>query len=246
MRPKDRFEIFKRDNFTCQYCGSSAPSVVLHIDHISPRSKGGEDSFLNLVTSCWECNIGKGNRVLSESAVVNKQVAQIEVEKARHNQAKEQLEMLLQWQRETQELASKSIACVEDILGLKLSKSDTAIVTAWGRKYGFRELASAVGTSAETYILKGKPPELAFEKVGAILYLRSKYRDQPEMIRMYKIRSLLSSRCYLSESKSSQVLFKLKAAFDRGASLEDLEFLALSASNYREFSVVLDKMPLEE
>ena len=34
-----RFEVFKRDNFKCQYCGSEAPRVVLHVDHINPASK---------------------------------------------------------------------------------------------------------------------------------------------------------------------------------------------------------------
>ena len=36
-----RFEVFKRDSFTCQYCGESAPNVILNVDHIYPVSKGG-------------------------------------------------------------------------------------------------------------------------------------------------------------------------------------------------------------
>lgn len=56
-----RFEVFKRDNFTCQYCGATPPAVVLHIDHITPVSKGGDNSKNNLVTSCDACNLGKSN-----------------------------------------------------------------------------------------------------------------------------------------------------------------------------------------
>jgi len=56
---KVRFEIFKRDNFACQYCGSTPPSVILEIDHIHPVSKGGTNSEDNLVTSCFDCNRGK-------------------------------------------------------------------------------------------------------------------------------------------------------------------------------------------
>ncbi len=57
-----RFKIFNRDNFTCQYCGRKPDEVVLEIDHIEPISKFihvkfGED---NLITSCRECNRGKG------------------------------------------------------------------------------------------------------------------------------------------------------------------------------------------
>lgn len=54
-----RFEVFKRDNFTCRYCGRKSPEVVLEADHIVPRSDGGSDDEMNLVTSCWECNRGK-------------------------------------------------------------------------------------------------------------------------------------------------------------------------------------------
>ena len=58
--PRLRFIVFKRDNFTCQYCGKKPPSVELHCDHVAPRSNGGEDTQENLITACDECNLGKG------------------------------------------------------------------------------------------------------------------------------------------------------------------------------------------
>ena len=62
-----RFEVFKRDNFTCQYCGRTAQDgAKLHADHITPKSKGGELNMDNLVTSCKECNLGKRDAVLTE------------------------------------------------------------------------------------------------------------------------------------------------------------------------------------
>jgi HNH endonuclease len=60
-----RFEVFKRDLFTCQYCGAHPPSVTLHVDHIKPRAEGGENDTDNLVTACDTCNLGKGARQLS-------------------------------------------------------------------------------------------------------------------------------------------------------------------------------------
>lgn len=63
---KLRFEIFKRDKFTCRYCGGKSPSVILEVDHIVPRSSGGNDDQMNLVTSCFSCNRGKSDRNLSE------------------------------------------------------------------------------------------------------------------------------------------------------------------------------------
>jgi len=59
-----RFDIFRRDNFTCQYCGRKSPDVILELDHIFPRSLGGKDSFDNYKTSCFECNRGKSNKVI--------------------------------------------------------------------------------------------------------------------------------------------------------------------------------------
>lgn len=61
-----RFEIFKRDSFTCRYCGRKSPAVVLEIDHVLAQAKGGNDDPMNLVTSCYDCNAGKSDRNLSE------------------------------------------------------------------------------------------------------------------------------------------------------------------------------------
>ena len=57
---KIRFEIFKRDGFKCVYCGKTPPGIILEIDHIEPKSEGGKDDINNFVTSCFDCNRGKG------------------------------------------------------------------------------------------------------------------------------------------------------------------------------------------
>lgn len=59
-----RFEVFKRDRFTCQYCGSTPPKVVLEVDHIEPVASGGTDDEGNLITACFDCNRGKAARDL--------------------------------------------------------------------------------------------------------------------------------------------------------------------------------------
>lgn len=63
---KLRFEVFKRDDFQCQYCGKSSPHIVLEIDHIIPKSEGGENNLENLTTSCFNCNRGKGKALLED------------------------------------------------------------------------------------------------------------------------------------------------------------------------------------
>lgn len=69
---KLRFEIFKRDNFTCQYCGEYAPNVILQIDHVIPVSKGGNNSIDNLKTACTKCNSGKHDVLLTERTNMKK------------------------------------------------------------------------------------------------------------------------------------------------------------------------------
>lgn len=61
MNLGSRFKILERDNFTCQYCGASAPEVKLEVDHIIPKVKGGEDISTNLITACIICNRGKSH-----------------------------------------------------------------------------------------------------------------------------------------------------------------------------------------
>jgi 5-methylcytosine-specific restriction endonuclease McrA len=60
-----KVEIFRRDNYTCQYCGIRAKGLT--IDHITPRYLGGDHSWENLVTACPECNRKKGGRTLKQA-----------------------------------------------------------------------------------------------------------------------------------------------------------------------------------
>lgn len=63
---KSRFEVFKRDGFTCQYCGAHPPAVILHVDHINPVANGGGNDMDNLITACDSCNQGKSDRLLAD------------------------------------------------------------------------------------------------------------------------------------------------------------------------------------
>lgn len=56
-----RFEILKRDNHTCRYCGASAPEATLTVDHVLPLALGGTDQPNNLVAACKDCNAGKSS-----------------------------------------------------------------------------------------------------------------------------------------------------------------------------------------
>lgn len=54
-----RFEILRRDNHTCRYCGAAPPDTTLTVDHVIPTTLGGTDEPTNLVAACRECNSGK-------------------------------------------------------------------------------------------------------------------------------------------------------------------------------------------
>ena len=59
--------LFARDGWQCVYCGSAGNRLTL--DHVVPRSRGGESSWENVVTSCAPCNLRKGDRLLKDSGL---------------------------------------------------------------------------------------------------------------------------------------------------------------------------------
>src|SRR4030042_1465108 len=83
---KRRFQILQRDDFTCQYCGRRSPEVPLEVDHIIPRSYGGSDKRTNLITSCRDCNLGKGGYPLETGSRWNEvlRITQLVREKEQH------------------------------------------------------------------------------------------------------------------------------------------------------------------
>ncbi|MCT7948333.1 HNH endonuclease [Ancylothrix sp. C2] len=63
--PLTRRNILHRDGHTCQYCGYTGDDLTL--DHVHPRSRGGPDTWENIVTACVRCNVKKGNRTPKEA-----------------------------------------------------------------------------------------------------------------------------------------------------------------------------------
>ena len=62
-----RLRIYMRDKFRCQYCGEKKGATELTLDHIMPRSRGGDNSPINVVTACIACNSRKSNRTPEEA-----------------------------------------------------------------------------------------------------------------------------------------------------------------------------------
>lgn len=137
LSKKIRFEVFKRDSFTCQYCGKKAPDVILHIDHMTPVKHNGQNDILNLITSCVSCNLGKGARELSDDSLVTIQRTQVEELQERKNQ----IEMMLEWKMGMASISeSEAEKCIEFFNSLwenrHLTESGERDVRLLARKYG--------------------------------------------------------------------------------------------------------------
>jgi hypothetical protein len=146
---KTRFEVFKRDSFTCQYCGRMAPDVVLEIDHIDPINNGGTNDIMNLITSCFDCNRGKGKRKLTAREEIKKQQEQLK----EINEKRTQLEMLLQWKKELDNFENEQVDKIEE----HFSKNTGYYFSEHGKnqckkaikKYGFEEVFESTKISIE-------------------------------------------------------------------------------------------------
>ena len=64
-----RRNLYRRDGFTCQYCGSQPGTELLSIDHVTPRSRGGRSTWENCVLACLDCNKRKANRTLEAAGL---------------------------------------------------------------------------------------------------------------------------------------------------------------------------------
>lgn len=199
-----RFEVFKRDSFTCQYCGRSAPDVVLEVDHIIPVAKGGDNNITNLITSCFDCNRGKRDKKLTETQIIK--ASKTELDKL--NERKEQLEMISKWRIDLlnieKEEAKKIIELVNTEININISLTDSGInnMIKLIKKYGFEEILESSVISFSKY-----DPEVAFKKISVIADIRKKDKENPNLKRIYYIRGILRNRFnYINENYAMQLL----------------------------------------
>lgn len=67
--PFSRRNLYKRDHYTCQYCGATPGGKELTIDHVIPRSRGGKSTWENCVLACVSCNHRKADRTVAEAGL---------------------------------------------------------------------------------------------------------------------------------------------------------------------------------
>jgi len=232
-----RFEVFKRDSFTCQYCGQAAPDVVLHIDHIAPVAGGGDNDILNLITSCESCNLGKGAKTLDDNSVIQKQRIQLQ----KLNQRREQLEMMLAWREGLAELDQSKVdafnSAFSKATGCFLSEHGKGKVRQWLKQNTIEVLLDALDDALVSYYQNGNDDldennrlaENAFNKVITVIRGKEKYADRPHMKDLFYIRGIVRNRCYCNDVKAIELL---EAGYEAGVPIDAMKQLALNAKSW--------------
>lgn len=176
---KTRFEIFKRDSFRCQYCGRGIDETILEVDHITPVAEGGSNDSINLITSCRDCNRGKGKRKLSNRAVAEKESKFLEEEKARL----EQSQMVIEWKKELMKQRETEVEFISDYIGsitdYELSEAGKRTIRKLINEYGFDEVCTSTEISFDRYYDGSDWTwNKAFKKIGGVLYNRRRDRGE--------------------------------------------------------------------
>ena len=175
---KKRFEVFKRDKFTCQYCGRKSPDVILEVDHIKPVAEGGNNGILNLITSCRDCNRGKGKTLLS----INEEVAKQQSRLQELAEKREQMKMLMEWRNELADFenaqAEKLSDYIQTISGYGCSEHGIRKLKDLLRQFSFHEVVDGIDLSFSRYYDDDEGSwALAFNKIGGVCYNRRKQGD---------------------------------------------------------------------
>lgn len=181
---KLRFEVFKRDSFKCQYCGKSAPDVILNVDHLDPVKNGGKNDILNLITSCFGCNNGKSANLLSDNSLLSKQKQQLD----ELNERREQLQMLIEWKTI---LSDKSFEIDSIIKFFNNTSNANVSVTDHGRKYfktllskySFEQILDSITTACNKY--SNLPPSEILDKISGVLDFTNASENDKCKMRIY-------------------------------------------------------------
>lgn len=236
MPKRLRFDVFKRDQFTCQYCGQKAPEVVLEIDHIVAVANGGENDILNLRTACKACNAGKSDRPLSVNATIDARRKQLE----EFEERRQQLEMMHEWHLSLIDIDHQQVKMAGDIWfrclgkqGAELNEEAATLLRKVIRKHGFDATCEALRIAANANANGGKPPTEMFWKIGSIIVTRQRCEQDPDLKRMYYIRAIVRNRC--SDMDNRECITLIKEARDAEVPLDWLEDGAKSSDTWDDF-----------
>lgn len=236
---KLRFEVFKRDKFTCQYCGAKAPDVVLHCDHVHPVAEGGKSDTLNLVAACQGCNSGKGRRLLDDSSVIERQRDQLEALEAR----REQLAMMLEWRNEFERVKTDTVQAIANQIasrgGFGVNENGKVTIRKWLKRFSFDEIVTAVDESFDSYMKwTGDEPNeaawnVAFGKIPGVCSIRRQMVEKPYLHKLIYVQGILRNR--LRDKWGKYISAMETMVVEWGADVELLEDAAKEAADWNDF-----------
>lgn len=154
---RTRFEVLKRDNHTCRYCGARASESELHVDHVVPKSLGGADTPDNLVAACKDCNAGKSSSNPDDATV------------------DEVNEHALLW-RDSIERAGRMLAATVT----EKAKVAKRFKTRWNNRFttSLGPLPPDFGATVHQFLTYGVPMELIDEAIDITAAKRMSDRDR--------------------------------------------------------------------
>lgn len=245
LSKKLRFEVFKRDGFRCQYCGASAPDVLLVVDHIHPVAAGGKNNILNLITACEPCNAGKGKRELGDNAVLEKQRDQLQ----QLSDRREQLEMMIAWKEGLTDLRALAVDRLADywtklVPKFGLNEMGRQELRKLAGRFDVSEIMEAMQIAADRYVelQDGKPTwasaEIAWKKVAGVCRMRDLEKSKPYIRDLFYVRGILKNRMWLP---TYGVIEVIESAHVAGSSIAEIKALACNARNWSDFQEDLRK-----
>lgn len=229
-----RFEVFKRDSFTCQYCGKPAPEVILNCDHIIAVANGGDNSITNLVTSCVACNSGKSAVPLSDESAVAKQKRQLD----ELSERRRQLDMMMQWKMEVLDMkcteVSHAIAYFEKRFSVSVSSTGRPVIEKVVKRFGITETIEAIDKAFKAY----DDPNKAFDKLGGICNVSRKCAEDPVYEIVCRVAGTMRYRGFYIQWRTMEALVRLGVS--AGMNPELIRDLVSKAKHWTEWQELMN------
>lgn len=255
ITPKVRFEVFKRDKFKCQYCGRASPDVLLRVDHIEPVAKGGTNEITNLITSCHDCNSGKGATRLDENTMLDKMRVQIEALQER----RDQLKLMMDWKRGLDRLNNDVL---DEVVTFLEERIDPVTLSDEGRrglgrllkKYSVTTVLDGILMAVERWAIRDKEgnttqesAQAVYSKIQGCCFLAECGPNEREA---RYVRAIIKNRfsdkltnwtpAYTAEQMDVLLNRVMEAMRHEGGSFEELKKFAASCQSYNEFLTHLE------
>ena len=228
LSKKIRFEVFKRDKFKCQYCGNSAPDVILEVDHIAPVSKGGKNDLMNLITACFDCNRGKKDKLISDDTAITRQRTQLE----ELQEKREQLKLMSKWREGLRGLSNDAVKIVVDEIeayyedACEVNDNGKSDIAKWLKKYPLQLILECIPLATKYLkrtnlgFIDVQSTEEFFNKIPRIAWAKDLEKKDPLLAKGNYIKNLCKNKFRLQYYQMNGLEKIIKDCLEIGAPIE--------------------------